>query len=604
MPQAYQPIGAGIFSAENIRNCQEHVLSVQRRLDEMVANSDKEGIRQTFNLLTRKSKAVRILAVRNITQDNKGKYTAGVDGIAIDKQTDKQSQYQMRLQLLEEIDIRKKPDKIRRVYIPKANGKKRPLGIPTLHDRIVQEIYRTAIEPIAEYHFSDNSFGFRPKRSCHDAIDMLHKKLCKSDRNRFVVEGDIKGCFDNINHDYIIQTLEDWLVPKWATQIIKNMLQANIFFNGEVYDSERGTPQGGVISPLLANVALTTLDDFCSEKYGKPNYIKGKKSRINPIVRYADDFVITCKSELEGIRIKEEIAEHLQNKVGLTLSDEKTEITCITKGFDFIGFNIRKYPIRGRPNPNNDKWGNKVLLIKPQKEKALNLYRSCKELLNKHKTAKQVSIILLLNQKIRGWGMFYRHVVSQETFTQLDFKIWHSTLKWCKRRHPNKSTDWIVRKYYKKFEDKTSAYFIDKESGTKLYRLSRIPIKRFDKIKNGMRVYDKDPHTIAYWEKREYTNAFNQIQSVRISNLYKRQNGVCPYCKGQMTQRQIQESVLHVHHMKPRSLGGSETYSNLKLLHNECHRELHATITRTEMCELSAKGIDYIKSEPFKESNV
>lgn len=597
---AYQPIGVGVFSAENIRNCEKHVLSIQRRLDEVVANNDKEGIRETFNLLTRNTKAVKVLATWRITQRNKGKYTAGVDKVAIPKGADWETRNRIKLQLLEDIDIRKTPDLIRRTFIPKANGKKRPLGIPTLHDRIVQEIFRIATEPIVEYHFSDNSFGFRPKRSCQDAMSALYKKLAKPKCKRYVVEGDIKGCFDNINHNHIINTLENWLIPNWATQSIRRMLESGIFYNGEVYDSDSGTPQGGVISPLLANVALTTLDNFCSERYGRQNNIRGWKTRINPIVRYADDFVILCQSEPEATRVKEEIAEHLSEKVGLTLSEEKTKITHISKGFDFLGFNFRKYPKLGILNPNKDKRDNQILLIKPQKEKVSNLLKSCKEILTENKNAEQAHLIIMLNQKLIGWGMYYRHIVSNATFGIIDNAMWWSTYRWSKRRHPNKPKYWIIRKYYSKLGVNKSRYFTDKETNKQLFRLSSIPIRRFVKVKSEMRVYDKDPQTIAYWNKREYTNAYSQIHHVKVRRLYSKQKGICLFCKGQTTYKDIERHELQIHHMKPVSLGGDNNYRNLRLIHKECHSELHSKFSKKEMSTYIDRGIDYMRKDPNK----
>ena len=574
-----------IFSAENIRNCEKHVLSIQRRLDKAVADNDKDSIQGLVNILTRKSEAVRVLATWRITQRNQGKYTAGVDGIAIPK-GDRNYQNQIRLQLKDQIDIGKRPDSIRRVYIPKPNGKKRPLGIPTLQDRIVQEVLRIAIEPIAEYHFSDNSFGFRPKRSCQDAVSMLQKFLAKSDRKNYVIEGDIKGCFDNINHKHIINTLKEWLIPNWTIQIIERILKSGIFDNGEIYDSDTGTPQGGVISPLLANIALTTLDDFCFQKYGRYNYLRGRKQKTNPIVRYADDFVIICKSEKAAKEIKSEIANHLLDTVGLTLSEEKTKITHITKGFDFLGFNFRKYK---EYNSNKGK-----LLIKPEKEKVVNLLKSCKETLTDNKSAEQSSVIYLLNQKLIGWGMYYRQVCSKATFCEIDHQIWWKSLRWAKRRHPNKSKTWVINRYYSSHGNRAT-YFTDKETNSEIFRLAEIPIERFVKITSGFRVYDKNPETIEYWNKRDYKNAYEQIYSVKMRKLYKRQKGTCPYCNGQLTQRQILKTGLHVHHMKPRSLGGNEGYGNLRLLHDECHRELHAKFSRKEMFELSDTKVDYTK---------
>lgn len=390
MDNPYQSFVDDIFSADNIKRCEARVFSLQTKLDKAVANNDTKGIRETFNLLAKNSKAVKVLAVYHITQRNQGKYTAGIDGISTPKE-DRDLQYQFRMKSLNEIDITRKPDPIRRAFIPKPNGKQRPLGIPTMRDRINQEILRIAIEPIAEYHFSYNSWGFRPKRSCQDAIEQLFNKLAKTRSPRYIVEGDIKGCFDNINHNHIIKTLLDWKVPNWAAKLINKMLKSGIFQNGEIIDSNTGTPQGGVISPLLANVALTSLDNFCLEKYGTDRPTR----QTNPIVRYADDFVIVCKSKRMAEEIKADITKHLAKEIGLTLSEEKTSITHITKGFNFLGFNIRKYPKRHaekKPKSERD-WSEYKLLIRPQKEKVLDFLSGCKEVLDNNKTAKQESVL-------------------------------------------------------------------------------------------------------------------------------------------------------------------------------------------------------------------
>jgi len=214
--------------------------------------------------LSKRSRAVEVLAVWKITKVNTGKRTAGVDGVRIPSNTTIIEQDKIRFRLLDEISVTRKPSPIKRVWIPKPNVKQRPLGVPTLVDRIHQEIIRVAIEPIVEYHFLPVSYGFRPKRSCQDAMVDLFNKLSHKGSRRWVIEGDIKGCFDHIDHDHIINQLTTWNVPKWVTKVIIQMLKSKIFHNGEVVDSENGTPQGGTLSPLLANVALTTLDQFCS----------------------------------------------------------------------------------------------------------------------------------------------------------------------------------------------------------------------------------------------------------------------------------------------------------------------------------------------------
>ena len=596
-------IEESVFTAENIRNCEKHVFSMQRRLDKAVANNDSKGIRETFELLAKKSDAVKVLATWRITQRNQGKYTAGIDGIALPK-GEREAQHSMRLKLLENIDIGKTPDPIKRVFIPKPNGNKRPLGIPTIHDRIIQEILRIAIEPIVEYHFSDSSYGFRPKRSCQDAMSQLFNTFSRPDCKRYVIEGDIKGCFDNINHNHILETLDNWQTPQWAINAISKMLKSGILHNNDYSESEVGTPQGGVISPLLANVALTTFDNFC-EKYGKSKFSYERGTyRYNPLVRYADDFVIPSISEPEAEEIKAEIATFLKEKIGLTLSQEKTKITHITKGFNFLGFNFRKYkkdPKRSylkekqykALKPINEKWVNHVLLITPEKEKVQNLLKECQKVLDTHQATPQGAVIQLIDPKLIGWGMYYRHVVSSDIFTKVDHEIWWKLFRWAKRRHPNKSKKWIVSKYFSRQNRRHR--FTDKETQTWITALSQIPIRRFVKIKGGIRVYDNDSKTKEYWEKREYINAYEQIHSVRVRKLYDRQKGKCPVCKGQLTQEQIKERELHTHHLKPRSLGGSESYSNLRLLHSECHRELHTKLTRKEMSELMDKDNDYLK---------
>lgn len=556
-----QSIGVDMFSAENIRNCEKHVLSMQRRLDKAVADNDKEGIRETFDLLTKRSMAVSILATWRITHRNSEKYTAGVDGIAIPKGQSREYQNQIRHRLMADVDIGKQPRKIKRVYIPQPDGKKRTLGIPTIHDRIVQEILRIALDPIVEYHFNNNSYGFRTNRSCQDAMSQLFVKLAREDRPKYVLKGDIKGCFDNIRHEHIMETLAEWKVPKWAIETVRKMLQTGIFHNGEVYDSEMGTPQGGVISPLLANVALTTFDDFCA-KFGT------KKS--NPIVRYVDDFVIVCRNEPEAIEVKEEIAEHLQTKVGLTLFEEKATITHIYKGFDFLGFNFRKYKTLRKSG--KVKYS---LSIRPQKEKVNKLLEECKGILDRYKTATQQNIILLLTPKLMGWAMYYRHVVATRTFSRIDGKLWDKLYRWANRRHPKKSKGWIMNKYFQRTSERKS-HFVDRETNTKLPTLGKIPIKRFVKVNSKFRVYDRNSETLEYWNKREYLNAFNQIESVKRGRLFTNQRGKCPHCKGTITQEDIKGQETHVHHVIPKSEGGTDSYSNLRLLHTECHREIHA----------------------------
>jgi RNA-directed DNA polymerase len=560
-----QTNGFGTFSHENIIECENHVRSIQERLDRAVANDDKPTIRWLTHLLSKRSRAAKILAVHRICQVNKGRHTAGIDGIAMP--TLKEERLQVMEKLLDGTDITKKPDPIRRVYIPKPNGKQRPLGIPTIHDRIVQEIIRQSIEPVCEYHFQPCSYGFRPKRSCHDAIVDLHNKLSQRGARRWIIEGDIEGCFDNIKHDHIISTLREWDIPTAITNIINNMLKAKIMEGMILTPSETGTPQGGVISPMLANVALTCLDEIMPQVC--------EYNGRNPMVRYADDFVIVAKDKEQAIETKSYITEYLKTTTGLKLSDEKTHITEISDGFDFLGFNIRKYKDQ--------------LLMKPSKDKVNNVKRKIRETLTS--TQNPVKLIRRLNSVLIGWGNYYRHVASKKTFQNIRYALWNGTTLWCSKKHPSRPKAFWIERYYEKVNKDKWTFFYE---GRKLIDIARIPVRRFIKVRSDMRVYDANASD--YWEKREYVNAKNSIYgSPNLTKLFCAQKGKCDYCGQSITDEQVRETTIHKHHMRPRSEGGNWKPSNLRLLHVECHKSLHSMYSRKEMVDYMNKGIDYLR---------
>lgn len=565
--------GKDIWCASNLKRCDEYVFSMQRKMDKAVATGSKDRIRFLTWLLS-KSQAVRILAVHRITTINKGKNTAGVDIVSMRGIKDRKG---FKTKLLEQVNLMKKPSAIRRVYIPKPNGKKRPLGIPTMQDRIVQDIIRMCIEPIAEYNFSDASYGFRPKRSCQDAIaDIFLKIVDNSGRNKpnfkkpeWIVEGDIKGCFDNISHDHIVSTMREWKIPSYLVNIVSEMLKAEISEKGICTKPLVGTPQGGVLSPMLANIALTALDNACKRELKLRKYLT---KEYNPIVRYADDFIIACQTKEEAEIWVDKAETFLREKIGLTLSREKTKIVHITEGFNFLGFNIRKYTYR---SPHSKP----KLFIKPAGENIKSFLRECQDWLKDNKQAKTTNMIAGLNQRIKGWGLYYRFVVSKETFNGVDSELYHKTYRWAKRRHPKKSKKWVELKYFANGTGKERKPILRLNDGQGLHieKLSYIPINRFVKIRNGMRVYDRS--ISEYWKEREYTNAYQQIYSVKIERLYKKQKGKCASCN--LTIKDM--SDVHAHHVIPKECGGTDELNNLRLLHPECHRELRSVLTPQEM---------------------
>lgn len=374
--------------------------------------------------------------------------------------------------------------------------------------------------------------------------------------------------------------MRKWHVQENRVTTIHEMLKSKIFSDEKLMDNENGTPQGGVISPMLANVALTGFDENCHEKFGWNCNTKEGRYKVSPLVRYADDFIIISPTAKEAEHIKAEIDEHLKRNVGLRLSEEKTRIVNINEGFSFLGFNIRK--------------DNNKLLIQPQVEKTQKVKQKLSETIRACKGASQATVIEKLNPIITGWGNYYRNAVSQETFDKVDYEIYLKLNQWTKKKHPNKTKAWSLRRYFHQVNGRKWV-FKDKQNQKKLARMSEIPIKRHIKVKKGYRVYDKSEDAREYWEKREYMNAKESIYgSGEYLLLFKKQKGKCAQCKNPITQEHIQNVEIHKHHMKPRSTGGNRKISNLRLLHTECHQIIHSKWTRKEMAKMVDNGIDYL----------
>ena len=423
------------------------VFKLQKAIYAAVKSGQKAKARRLQRLL-QKSWYARLLAVRKVTQDNQGKKTAGVDGI-------KSVQPKDRFHLAYELTKRHKAQSLRRVWIPKpGRTEKRPLGIPTMYDRAMQALVKLGLEPYWEAQFESESYGFRPGRSAKDAIDAIFKKCLV--KPQYVLDADISKCFDRIDHDYLLSKLD---CPKVYKQLVRQWLEAEIMDNGVFEETEAGTPQGGVISPLLANIALHGMIDQVVESFTKSATINGKEERsYRPkIVRYADDFVVLANTP-DAVLKAQDLIEKWLEQVGLTLKPEKTRL-CNTltewkgekPGFDFLGFNIRLYPMSIRKGTNAARAGIKPyqLNIKPSQKAIKTHYDVIRTVIKSHRTAPQSALINHLNPVIRGWCNYYSAVVSKKTFSKLDHITWEALRAWTVSRCGNASYG-KLKNYYGK----------------------------------------------------------------------------------------------------------------------------------------------------------
>jgi RNA-directed DNA polymerase len=449
----------------------QQVRRLQVRIAKAIKNGDRRKASALQWLLTH-SRAAKLLAIRRVTT-NRGAKTPGVDNVVW--RTDRQ-----KIQAADNLNRHGyKPKPLRRTYIPKKNGKLRPLSIPTMHDRAMQALYALALVPVAETLADSNSYGFREGRGCADALGHAHNVLSHQCSPQWVLEGDIKACFDEIRHEWLLQQV---LMDR---QILRKWLKAGYLEKGRLFPTHKGTPQGGVISPILANIALDGMQKAISQAVSK------RGDKVN-FARYADDFIVTGASqELLEQKVKPALTAFLRPR-GLELSEQKTVITHISHGFNFLGHTVRKF-------------GDKLLTY-PAKSSVRALREKISLCINSARGQSQETLLRQLNPLIRGWANYYRHGASKRTFNRLDHYVFWQLVRWAKRRHPNKTAAWRKHKYFSAAaQDGLFSVRLTKEQGTPsyvmaLYRAARTPIQRHVKIIGAANPYD--PLYSSYFEQR------------------------------------------------------------------------------------------------------
>jgi RNA-directed DNA polymerase len=400
-----------VWSQVDWKKAERKVQNLRSRLFRAAKEQRWKHVRHLTKLLLR-SYANMLVAVRRITQVNHGRHTPGVDGERVTTPEE-------RARLVD--DLRQyqpwKAAPVRRVYIPKAHGKQRPLGIPTLRDRVMQMVVKNALEARFEAEFEAQSYGFRPGRCCQDAVEEVYAALNNSavGRHHYILDADMQGAFDHISQDFILRRIG----PTPGRELIKQWLKAGYWEQGTLHHTTEGTPQGGMVSPLLANIAL----DGLAKRLGK-----GYR-----MARYADDIVVMAKS-LPAIEQAYPVVTAFLDERGLALHPEKTRLVHRAEGFDFLGFHVQ---MRGPK-----------LLITPQSQKVQALLRDVRSWLKHHQTVSPEAVIRHLNPLLRGWAMYDRHVVSKHAFQKVDYYIWRALWRWATRRHPRKSQRWIYRRSF------------------------------------------------------------------------------------------------------------------------------------------------------------
>jgi RNA-directed DNA polymerase len=468
------------WSAVDWRSAEDGVRRLRQRIFKASQAGDLKRVRSLQKLMLR-SHANTLVSVRRVTERNAGRATAGIDGEVALTSPD-------RAALAVDIHRHSSPWRarpVKRVHIPKANGKQRPLGIPVLRDRVQQARVVNALEPEWEARFEPRSYGFRPGRGCQDALGAIYWTLKgKQCKRQWALDADLSAAFDRIDHDHLLEHLGGF--P--ARNMVKGWLSAGVIERGRFTPTEEGSPQGGVISPLLLNVALHGMEQAAGVRYRRCETYGSEVERDSPVlVRYADDFVVLCHTREQAETAWHRLAEWLSPR-GLAFNENKTHVVHLDMGFDFLGCNVRRY-------------GGK-LLIKPSTTAIRRIRQRIAAEVRSLRGANAQAMIRRLNPIIRGWAAYYRGVVAKEVFATVDHHLWQHTFRWALRAHPNKPRYWVVARYFGKFNQSRQDRWVfgDRDSGTYLRRFVWTKIVRH-RLVMGTASTD-DPALDRYWAER------------------------------------------------------------------------------------------------------